>query len=292
MTHGSPYPQRKGPLSPPRTVPPSIVRPPYVLGVGIPSYPEPQIHDAAGRDRMRRAGALAAAVLHAAGSLAVLPGVSTDEIDAFVHAETIRASAYPSPLGYAGFPKSVCTSVNEVVCHGIPEPGVVLRNGDVVKLDVSVYLDGVHGDTCRTWIVGGHEAGDEAGRHLVTSTKAMLDSALRLCGPGVPIKVIGAHIAAECERTRLESVTAFAGHGIGETFHTNPIVHHCVNASPYVMVEGMTFTIEPMITEGGAGVDMWGDGWTVVTKDRGRAAQFEHTVLITAHGGEITTAYE
>lgn len=242
---------------------------------------------------MRRAAAIAAQVLAAAGELSVQAGATTDDIDKFVHAETIRLGAYPSPLAYAGFPKSVCTSVNEVVCHGIPD-STVLRTGDIVKLDVSVFIGGVHGDTCRTFVVGGLQATDAAGQHVVKQTKAALDSAIKLCAPGQRINVIGAHIDGLCTAERLESVSAFSGHGVGSVFHTNPIVHHFTNTEGerYVMKPGMTFTIEPMLTEGSAEVEMWPDGWTVVTRDRGRAAQFEHTLLITDSGVEVLTRYE
>lgn len=241
---------------------------------------------------MRRANEIAARVLAYAGEVAIQVGATTDEIDAIVHDQTIRLGAYPSPLGYAGFPKSVCTSINEVVCHGIPDLDAKLRKGDIVKLDVSCYVGGVHGDTCRTFIAGGTDALDASGKHLVQSTKHMLDSAIKICGPGVPIKAIGAHIGSLCDELRLENVDLFSGHGIGETFHTEPIVHHKRNESRYIMKPGMTFTIEPMITEGSGDVELWPDGWTVVTRDRGRSAQYEHTILITQHGAEVLTKYE
>jgi methionyl aminopeptidase len=288
--HGSPYKQEKGVLSPPRAVPSSIPRPPYALGLGVPAtYPQPPVHDARGQDRMRKASAIASEVLARAGE-SVRAGVTTDELDSVVHALTLGLGAYPSPLGYCGFPKSVCSSVNEVVCHGIPD-STVLRDGDIVKLDVSCFVGGVHGDTCRTFVVGGEAALDDDGRRLVATTRGALDGAIALCGPGVPIRSIGAYIDSVLERERFEGVRAFAGHGIGEVFHTEPIVNHHTNGSKYVMREGMTFTIEPMVAEGTGDVLQWQDGWTIVTTDAGRSAQFEHTLLVTANGVEVLTRY-
>jgi len=237
---------------------------------------------------MRRAGAIAAEVLAAAGEL-VRPGMSPDQIDDFVHRLTLSLGAYPSPLGYMGFPRSVCCSINEVVCHGIPYVGRVIQPGDIVKLDVSCYVGGVHGDTCRTWVAG---EGDAEGAALVATTKAALDRAVAACGPGMPVSRIGDIVGGMAEAAGYEVVTAFAGHGIGEVFHTNPIVYHHPNDSKYILKEGMTFTIEPMIVEGTSDVGMWPDGWGVLTTDGGRAAQFEHTLLVTSHGVEVLTKYE
>lgn len=295
--HGTPYPQRKGILSPTRTVPTHIIRPPYaVLGGTVPStYPEPQIHNNVSIKAMRKASAIASDVLARAGEL-VKEGITTDQIDEFVHNYTISKGAYPSPLTYATFPKSVCTSVNEVVCHGIPDD-TVLFAGDVVKLDVSCYIDGVHGDTCRTFVVGGmdrekNNALDQVGFDLVRTTKYALNEAIQICGPGVPIHQVGSTIETILDKERFEGVSVFAGHGVGSTFHTEPIVYHQRNKSSYIMKPGMTFTIEPMVVEGSAKVSMWPDNWTIVTNDGGRAAQFEHTLLITDHGVEVLTQYE
>lgn len=293
QVHGGSSRQAPGPLSPPRAVPPAfsgLRLPPYARGQPPVGHPEPQVHSAAGAARMRAAGAVAAEVLDAAGAL-VRPGACADQIDDFVHRLTLALGAYPSPLGYMGFPKSVCCSVNEVVCHGIPDTAALLRPGDVVKLDVSCYLDGVHGDTCRTWIVGGEGAGDAGARALVRTTREALDAAIAQMGPGVPVARVGEVIGALAHAAGLEIVTAFAGHGIGEVFHTQPIVYHHPNASPYVLREGMTFTIEPMLVEGTSDVITWADGWTIATADGGRAAQFEHTLLVTAHGVDVLTKY-
>lgn len=293
--HGAVFKQTKGVLSPERQVPAHIERPPYARGLGVPrDYPPPQIHSAAGQDKMRKAAAVAAEVLDRAGEL-VKAGISTDQIDDFVHRFTISRGAYPSPLGYMGFPKSVCASINEVVCHGMPD-STIIRPGDIVKLDVSCYIGGVHGDTCRTFVAGGLGTSntdlDDVGRHLVTTTKRALDSAITICGPGVNIGSVGSHIQSILDTEELQGVSAFAGHGIGDIFHTEPIVYHHKNHSRYTMRPGMTFTIEPMVTEGTGNIEIWEDEWTIVSADGGRSAQFEHTLLITDHGAEVLTRYE
>jgi len=242
---------------------------------------------------MRRAGAVAAEVLEAA-IRAVTPGMTTDALDAAVHAACMAAGAYPSPLNYAGFPKSVCTSLNEVVCHGIPETDGVIRRGDLVKVDVSVYVGGVHGDTCRTVIAGGADAAaaDPAGVALIAATRRALAAAIAACGPGMPVSVVGAAIAPVLAAAGYTTVREFAGHGIGTAFHTHPVVLHVPNADATILRPGMTFTIEPMVVEGATpGVAMWPDGWTVVTLDGSRVAQFEHTLLVTEHGIDILTPH-
>lgn len=247
---------------------------------------------------MRAAAAVAAEVLHYATTL-VAPGVTTDELDAAVHEECVRRNVYPSPLGYAGFPKSLCTSVNEVVCHGIPD-STVIRAGDVVKLDVSCFLGGVHGDTCRTVIAGGEAAADPAAERLVAVTRRALYDAIAVAGPGVPVRNIGIAItaslnaAAAATGRKYAAVREFAGHGIGATFHTEPLVYHYVHyrdSATTLLLPGMTFTIEPMVVDGAAArLGMWPDGWTAVTKDGAWSAQFEHTLLVTPHGVEVLTA--
>ena len=251
------------------------------------------MHDKAGVQRMRDASAVARDLLSFACEL-VHPGVTTEEIDRRVHEHCVSAlRVYPSPLNYAHFPKSLCTSVNEVVCHGIPDSDAELRAGDLVKLDVSCYVNGYHGDTCRTIIAGGAAATDAAGRRLVSTTKHALDTAAAQCGPGVPFNHVGAVIEPIAAAAGYVPVRVYAGHGIGRFFHTLPLVYHHINdASDVRMAPGMTFTIEPMLVEGAADVLLWPDGWTVVTADGRRAAQFEHTLLITEHGCDVLTRYE
>ena len=317
--HGSSFRQIKGRLSEHRTIPNGLVSFPPYLSHGVPSrYPEPTIHSPERISAMRHASAIASEVLSLAGEQ-IKEGITTDEIDEFVHKTTLRLGAYPSPLGYMGFPKSVCSSVNEVVCHGIPDVDCVLKKGDIVKLDVSCFVNGVHGDTCRTFVTGdkpgnlyeplisstmdkqinhslslylGDQVLDGVGRHLITTTKRSLNAAIDICGPGVAIKKIGDTIGEILDKERLEGITSFAGHGIGEVFHTEPIVYHHPNTSKYIMLPGMTFTIEPMVVEGSNEIHLWPDGWSVVTTDGGRAAQFEHTLLVTEHGVDVLTKYE
>lgn len=235
--------------------------------------------------RMREAGRVAAEVLTAAGA-AVAPGVTTDELDELVHSQCIARGAYPSPLNYRGYPKSVCTSVNEVICHGIPDDRP-LADGDIVNIDVTVYLDGVHGDTNATFGVG---RVDEASRRLVGVTRECLDVAIDAVRPGRPISDIGRAIETEAAGHGYGVVRAFVGHGIGEQFHGPPSVPHHFDAGARTIMEpGMTFTIEPMITMGTWRHVMWDDGWTAVTADGARTAQFEHTLLVTGTEAEILT---
>ena len=287
-------PQIKGRVTPTRTVPPHIPRPGYALPGGSPprTHPPAQIHDPIAVSRMRDICAKASDLLSYAGEL-VKPGVTTEEIDEKLHSAAIAANVYPSPLGYGGFPKSLCTSINEVVCHGIPDLDALIHSGDLVKLDVSCFLNGYHGDTCRTFIAGGAEATDEEGRRLFSITKQCLDDAIRICGPGVPISRIGDVIQGILDGAGFSAIKAYAGHGIGTHFHTRPLVWHFgANGATEVMRPGMTFTIEPMVASGGPGIELWSDSWTVVTSDASRCAQFEHTILITEHGAEVLTAYE
>ena len=276
-----------GIVGPPRPVPRRIARPPYVRntrGEPGPSRMAP-VRYPAEIDAMRRAGAAAAEVLIIAGGH-VAPGVTTDAIDAVVHAEVLDRGAYPSPLGYRTFPKSVCTSVNEVICHGIPDSRP-LAAGDIVNVDVTVYLDGVHGDTSAMFFVGEVDA---ESRRLVSGTLRSLQAAIEVVVPGVPVSAIGRAIEGVARPGRLGVVREFVGHGVGPDFHGNlqiPHYHDPRNSSP--LGEGMTFTIEPMLTLGSPQVDLWNDGWTAVTADRSRSAQFEHTLLVTSDGVEILT---
>ena len=278
---------RPGRQSPRREVPAGIERPPYALDPkgrsGVRESAAPK--DAETLARMRVAGRAAAEVLAEVGA-AVRPGVTTDELDAICHAACLARGGYPSPLGYNGFPKSLCTSVNEVICHGIPD-STVLTDGDIVNLDVTVYLDGVHGDTNATFLVG---EVDEPSRQLVEVTRQCLDHGIAAVRPGARVRDIGKAIQTHAEAHGYGVVRAFVGHGIGRAFHSDPQVFHYDNPQARtLLVPGMTFTIEPMITIGDWHHEMWDDGWTAVTADRSRTAQFEHTLVVTGTGAEILT---
>jgi methionyl aminopeptidase len=274
-----------GILSPARTVPPSIPRPEYV-GKDAPSpYTGPEVQDAETIERMRVAGRIAARAMEEAARH-IEPGVTTDELDRVAHAYMCDHGAYPSTLGYRRFPKSLCTSVNEVICHGIPD-STVLQDGDIVNLDVTAYLDGVHGDTNATYLCGN---ADEGSRLLVERTREALNRAIKAVRPGRQINVIGRVIESYAKRFGYGVVRDFTGHGINSAFHSGLVIPHY--DSPHataVMRPGMTFTIEPMLTLGTHEYDVWDDGWTVVTKDRRRTAQFEHTLAVTETGVEILT---
>ncbi|XP_031254408.1 methionine aminopeptidase 1D, chloroplastic/mitochondrial-like [Pistacia vera] len=276
---------RPGKLSPYRPVPDHIPRPPYVntrQAPGIASGPE--VHDVKGIECMRASGRLAAQVLEYAGTL-VKPGVKTDEIDEAVHQMIVDNGAYPSPLGYGGFPKSVCTSVNECICHGIPDSRE-LEDRDIINIDVTVYLNGYHGDTSATFFCG--DVDDEA-RNLVKVTKECLDKAISVCAPGVEYKKIGKTIHDYADKYKYGVVRQFVGHGVGRVFHADPVILHYRNNDHGRMLLNQTFTIEPMLTIGSINPVMWNDDWTVVTEDGSLSAQFEHTILITQDGAEILT---
>lgn len=274
---------RPGLVSPRRAVPPGIVLPDYV-GTGKPGPGVPG--DAATRlARLRRAGRTAAEVLREV-SAAVRPGVTTDDLDAVAHEASVRRGAYPSPLGYRGFPKSLCTSVNEVVLHGIPDSRP-LREGEIVGLDVTVYLDGVHGDTCVTVPVG---EVDEAARNLLQAGRECLEAGIGAVRPGRTTREVGRAIQAHADRRGYGVVREYCGHGIGEVFHGEIYVPHWDDPrGTHEMREGDVFTIEPMITTGSPRVFTWRDSWTVATNDGGRAVHFEHTVRVTGDGVEVLT---
>ncbi|XP_050086132.1 methionine aminopeptidase 1D, mitochondrial [Anopheles aquasalis] len=275
-----------GIVSPERSVPEHIPKPSYYFVRNSPSSGEgrPEIKSKEQIDGMRRSCQLAADILQRACSFAKV-GVSTDEIDGFVHEETIKAKAYPSPLRYLGFPKSVCTSVNNVACHGIPDDRKLL-DGDIINIDITVFLDGFHGDCSKTVLIGNV---DERGRYLVESTEGALNEALLCCGPGQPLCVIGKSIEKYATHKGLSVMPAFLGHGIGSYFHGPPHVFHFDNDYPGVMLAGMTFTIEPVLTLGDVEAEILEDAWTAVSVDGARSAQFEHTILITENGCEVLT---
>ena len=275
---------RPGRLSPPRQVPADIVRPEYV-GRKKPKLGEPDVKDADTIARMRIAGKLAAQALEEVGR-AVRPGVTTDYLDQVGHDFLVSHGAYPSPLGYKGYPKSLCTSLNEVICHGIPDD-TVIADGDIVNIDITAFIGGVHGDTNATFLAGDV---DEESRLLVERTRESMMRGIRAVAPGRPLHAIGRVIESYARRFGYGVVRDFTGHGIGTTFHSGLIVAHYDDPSNDIVMEtGMTFTIEPMLTLGTIDYDIWRDGWTAVTKDRRRTAQFEHTVLVTEDGHDILT---
>ena len=278
-------PVRRGRLSPTRAVPEGIVRPDYAETGDPGTWIEPLVRPPEVIEAVRRASRAAAEVLAVVGA-AVRPGITTDELDALAHEECIARGGYPSPLNYNGFPKSLCTSVNEVICHGIPDDRALV-DGDIVNLDVTIYLDGVHGDTNATFLVG---EVDEESRRLVQVTYECLMEGIAAVRPGQPISDIGAAIEAHARAGGYGVVRAFVGHGVARRFHGPPHVpHHYDPSATTVMQPGMTFTIEPMITLGTWRHVMWDDDWTAVTADKRRTAQFEHTLLVTDSGAEILT---
>jgi len=280
-----------GVQTPQRTVKdPSIVVPDYALD-GQPKTFSPrlpwvvEVKNAKDIEKMRAAGRVAREVLDIAGR-AVSAGVATDEIDALVHEESLKRGAYPSPLNYRGFPKSCCTSVNEVICHGIPDDRKLIE-GDVINVDITCYLDGYHGDCSEMFVVG---ETDDASKLLLQTTYDCWVKAMQFVKPGRDYKDIGAIIEEWVTPRGLSTVRNFCGHGIGQTFHTNPNIYHYKNSEPNgQMAPGHTFTIEPMICQGTAKCLTWPDEWTVTTQDGGRTAQFEHTLLITPDGVEALT---
>ena len=276
----------KGTVSPAQPVPAHIENPPYVGLSAPPKYTGPDAFDAGTVERIRRAGQLAADAMVATGEL-IRPGATTDELDSFAHQYLVDRGAYPSCLSYRGFPKSICTSINEVVCHGIPD-STVLNDGDIVNLDITAYLDGVHGDHNVTFLVG---EVDEESRLLVERTHEAMMRGIRAVKPGRPVNVIGRAIEVYARRFGYGTVHEFIGHGVGPAFHTGLVIPHYDAAPDYSqpIEPGMVFTVEPMITLGTRHWDMWEDGWTAVTRDRKRTAQFEHTIVVTQDGAEILT---
>ncbi|GAA3283226.1 type I methionyl aminopeptidase [Nesterenkonia halobia] len=275
-----------GTQSPERPVPQHIPRPDYVGLDAPPQYTGEDVYDAETVERIRRAGQLAADAMVATGRH-ITPGVTTDELDAVAHEYLVSRGAYPSCLNYRRFPKSICTSVNEVICHGIPDSRP-LADGDIVNLDITAYLDGVHGDHNVTFFVGDV---DEESRLLVERTQEAMMRGIRAVKPGRPINVIGRSIESYAKRFDYGVVREFIGHGVGKAFHTGLVIPH-FDAAPdhsQPLEPGMVFTIEPMLTLGTRHFELWEDGWTAVTRDRRRTAQFEHTLVVTEDGAEILT---
>jgi len=279
-------PLTPGKLSPIRTVPDHIERPEYVWkdevqeNIGEPFVQTPEVIEA-----MREASTIAANALAEAGK-AVVPGATTDEVDRIAHEYMCDHGAYPSTLGYRGFPKSTCTSMNEIICHGIPD-STVIEDGDIVNIDVTAYKNGVHGDTNATFLAGNVS---EEHRLLVERTHEAMMRGIKVAKPGREINVIGRVIESYANRFGYNVVRDFTGHGVGPTFHNGLVVLH-YDSTVYrdILEPGMTLTIEPMINLGGLDYTIWDNDWTVQNTDYKFTAQFEHTIVITDDGNEILT---
>ncbi|MGC3952897.1 MAG: type I methionyl aminopeptidase [Propionicimonas sp.] len=281
MTPIKPYP-----ITPRRPVPASIPRPHYVDKPMPEHYNGPHVQTAETIEQMRVAGRIAARAMQA-GADVIAPGVTTDAIDAAIHEFLLDHHAYPSTLGYRGFPKSCCTSVNEVICHGIPDLRP-LEDGDLVKIDVTAFVDGVHGDNCATYFCG---EVDEASRLLTERTREAMNRGIRAARPGRQVNVIGRVIEAYAKRFGYGVIRDYTGHGVHSAFHSGLVIPHYDEPLADTVIEvGMTFTVEPMLALGDQRSHVWADDWTVVTDDGSRVAQFEQSIVITPDGAEILTA--
>jgi methionyl aminopeptidase len=274
-----------GKILPIRPVPDSIVKPEYVGKEAPAPHLTGDRYDSQTIEKIRRASKIAAQALEKVLSSAKA-GMTTDQLDLIGHDFLLSRGAYPSTLGYRGFPKSLCTSVNEVICHGIPDD-TVLEEGDLVNVDISAFIDGVHGDTNGTVIIG--QSSLEV-HELVERTQEALNRGIRAVASGREVNVIGRAIESYAKRFGYGVVREFTGHGVGTSFHTGLIIPHYDEPAYNTIIEpGMVFTIEPMITLGSHEWEMWDDGWTVTTRDKSLTAQFEHTILVTEDGPEILT---
>ena len=274
-----------GRISARRPVPANIPRPEYVDKHGPAPFTGSEVKDPDTIERMRIAGRLAAEARDLVGSY-VAPGITTDELDRIGHEFLCDHGAYPSTLGYKGFPKSLCASVNEVICHGIPDDYVV-QDGDIVNIDITAFLNGVHGDTNATFLTPGVS---QEVRDLVDRTREALRRAINAVKPGRQINVIGRVIESYARRFGYGVVREFTGHGIGTSFHSGLVIPHFEDLNYDDLIQpGMTFTIEPMLNLGTHEWNMWPDNWTVVTRDGRASAQFEHTLLVTDDGAEVLT---
>jgi methionyl aminopeptidase len=275
-----------GRISPKLDVPKSIVRPEYVGKPAPAKFTGTDVKTPEQIEKIRHSGKIAAQAIELVGQNAK-PGVTTDELDKIAHQFLIDNGAYPSTLGYRGYPKSICSSLNEVICHGIPDD-TVLEDGDILNIDITAYIDGFHGDSNQTFIVG--EVKPEI-TLLVERTREALARGISVVAPGRSVNLIGRAIESYAKRFNYGVVRDFTGHGIGEAFHSGLIIPHYDSAPMYSdeMKVGMVFTIEPMLTLGTHQWEMWADGWTVVTKDRSITAQFEHTLVVTETGADILT---
>ena len=275
-----------GVISKPLSVPSSIPRPEYVGKPSPAEWTGSHIKSDDQVEKIRAAGKIAAEAIALVGANAK-PGVTTDELDRLAHEYIVSQGAYPSTLGYRGFPKSCCTSINEVICHGIPDD-TVLQDGDIMNVDITAFKDGFHGDSNATFLIGDVT---ENVAQLVERTKEALDRAIAVVMPGRPINVIGRTIESYAKRFNYGVVRDFTGHGIGEAFHSGLVIPHFDAAPSYsnTMEVGMVFTIEPMLTLGTHEWDIWSDNWTVTTKDKSITAQFEHTLVVTESGARVLT---
>ncbi|WP_026139667.1 type I methionyl aminopeptidase [Leucobacter salsicius] len=269
-----------------RQVPQEIVRPPYVGLKTPPPHVGDNTYTTEEVDRIRAAGRVASRALDAVAEV-VRPGVTTAELDRVAHEYVISQGAYPSTLGYRGYRASSCTSVNEVICHGVPDD-TVLREGDIVNVDVTAYLDGMHGDLNRTFRVG--EVSEEVNLLIERTHEAMMRG-IRAAKPGRAVNVIGRVIETYAKRFGYGVVRDFTGHGVGSSFHSGLIIPHYDSAPAYgdIIVPGMVFTVEPMLTLGTHEWRQWDDGWTVTTRDKSVTAQFEHTIVVREDGFELLT---
>jgi methionyl aminopeptidase len=275
-----------GIVSPQRQVPSSIARPEYVGNKAPARFTGSDIKTAQQVEKIRAAGKIAAQAIALVGQ-SCRPGITTDQLDEIAHEFVISQGAYPSTLGYRGYPKSICSSINEIICHGIPD-NTVLQDGDIINIDITAYLDGYHGDSNQTFLVG--EVREEV-TLLVERTREALMRGIAVVAPGRALNLIGRAIESYAKRFGYGVVRDFTGHGIGEAFHSGLIVPHYDSAPLYgeIMQPGMVFTIEPMLTLGTHEYTMWADDWTVATKDHSITAQFEHTLVVTETGAEILT---
>ncbi len=275
-----------GRISPKLDVPKSIVRPEYVGKPAPAKFTGTNVKTPEQIAKIRHSGKIAAQAIELVGRNAK-PGITTDELDKIAHQFLIDNGAYPSTLGYRGYPKSICSSLNEVICHGIPDD-TSLEDGDILNIDITAYIDGFHGDSNQTFLVG--EVKPEIAL-LVERTREALARGISVVAPGRSVNLIGRAIESYAKRFDYGVVRDFTGHGIGEAFHSGLIIPHYDSAPMYSdeMKVGMVFTIEPMLTLGTHQWDMWPDGWTVVTKDRSITAQFEHTLVVTDTGADILT---
>ena len=268
-----------------RSVPRDIERPEYVGKVSPARFTGSDVYSEERVAQIRESGTIAARAIQAVGN-AIRPGMTTEQLDIVAHEFVVAHGAYPSTLGYRGFPKASCTSINEVICHGIPDD-TVLEEGDIINIDITAFKNGVHGDSNVTFLVG--EVAPEVAA-LVEGTREALNRGMKAVAPGRQVNVVGRAIQSYARRLNYDTVRDFTGHGVGEAFHSGLVIpHYDSTAFTDEIVEGMVFTIEPMLTLGSQDWEMWGDNWTVTTKDKSYSAQFEHTMVVRERGVEILT---